>query len=172
VAANPEAIAWYLKRSEHLLDDHRQRVDALRGRGAQLAGFSGAVLALAGTNADMTLRALHGVGRGCAGVSLLIGSLLLIAASVTALRGALLPRLVSDLSTKELANYVTDRFVEEPEVWRVHLRSIRGILETVESTTHLGDSAAQAVRRAERFFFAGLSSVGVALAILVATEAF
>jgi hypothetical protein len=170
MAPNPEAIAWYLKRSEVLLDDHRQRIESLRSRGGQLAGFSGAVLALAGANADTTLVALHGVARPCAGISLLLGSLLLIAASVTALRGALLPQFVSDLSTEEVANYATDRFVEEPDLWRVHLRSTRALLRTIESTTRLGDRSAQAVRRAELFFFAGLSLVGIALGIFVVVE--
>lgn len=172
MAANPEAIAWYLKRSEDLLDDHRERIVSLRSRGGQLAGFSGAVLALAGADADATLSTLHGAARGCAGIALLLGSLLLIAASVTALRGALLPRLVSALSTEEVANYATKRFVEEPDLWRVHLRSIRGLLRTIESATHLGDTAARAVRRAERFFFSGLSLVGIALGMLVVVVAF
>lgn len=46
--ANPEAIAWYLVRSEGLLEELRKRVESLRTHGGQLAGFSGAVLALAG----------------------------------------------------------------------------------------------------------------------------
>lgn len=130
-------------------------------------GFSGAVLALAGADAGSALTTLHGVARDCAGASLFVGSLLLIAASVTALRGALLPRFVADLSTQEVANYLTDRFVEEPDLWRVHLRSIRGLLREVESTTRMGDAAARAVRRAESFYFGGLSLVGIALGILV-----
>jgi len=47
---NPEAIAWYVQRAENLLDDLRDRVQSLRSRGGQLAGFSGAVIALAGAN--------------------------------------------------------------------------------------------------------------------------
>ena len=54
---NPEAIAWYVKRSEDLLDDLRDRVRLLRTRGGQLAGFSGAVLALAGANVVSVLGA-------------------------------------------------------------------------------------------------------------------
>jgi hypothetical protein len=51
---------------------------------------------------------LHGLARGFAGSFLLFGSVLLIAAFATALRGAVLPpRLVSDLSAEEVANYAT-----------------------------------------------------------------
>jgi hypothetical protein len=67
VDPNPEAIAWYVKKSEGLLGDLRARVESLRTRGAQIAGFSGAVLALAGANVESTLAALHGPAREAAG---------------------------------------------------------------------------------------------------------
>lgn len=171
--ANPEAIAWYLKRSEGLLAEHRERIKSLRTRGGQLAGFSGAILALAGSNAEAILAALHGAARSCAGISLLIGSLLLIAASIAALLpGVSMPPVVPDLAAKEVANYVTSRFVQEPDLWRVHLRTIRALIVAIELTTRLGDKAARAVRGAERLFFAGLSLVGCALGILVVAVSF
>src|SRR5262249_14495327 len=90
-APNPEAIAWYLHRSEDLLAELRERVVSLRARGAQLAGFSGAVLALAGANVDSVLGSLHGASRDLAGGSLLVGFFLLVLSLVTVLRGAVLP---------------------------------------------------------------------------------
>jgi hypothetical protein len=135
VDPNPEAIAWYVKKSEGLLDDLRARVLALRTRGGQLAGFSGAVLALAGANAESVLDALHGVSRGVAGASLLVGSFFLIAALAAALRGTLLPQLVSDISATEVANYTSERFTHEPDLWRIQVRSIHGLLSSIESMT-------------------------------------
>jgi hypothetical protein len=107
MAVNPDAVAWYLRRSEAVLEDHRERVAARRGRAGQLAGFSGAVLTLAGANAETVLASLHGAARSGAGIVLLVGSALLIAASFTALGGPLAPRPVWDLSTSEVANYAT-----------------------------------------------------------------
>jgi hypothetical protein len=170
MAANPDAIAWYVQRSEGLLADLRERVQSQRARGGQLAGFSGAVLALAGANAVPILTVLHGVAQGCAGASLLVGSLFLICASVSALRGASVPRVVSDLSAEEVANYATKRFVEEPDLWRVQLRSIRGLRRSIDLVIGLSDRAARSISRAEHFFFAGLSLVGMTLAILVLME--
>jgi hypothetical protein len=115
-APNPEAIAWYLKRSEGLLNDLRERVQALRIRGGQLAGFSGAVLALAGANLVSVLEVLHGAARDCAAFSLLVGLLFLIVALVTTLRGTLVRELVSDLSAAEVANYTSERFTHEPDL--------------------------------------------------------
>jgi hypothetical protein len=169
---NPEAIAWYVQRAEDLLDDLRERVQSLRSRGGQLAGFSGAVIALAGANAESMLDAVHHAARVAIGISLLVGTIMLIAAFVTALRGTLLPQLVSDISAKEVANYITERFTHEPDLWRVHIRTVRGLLKSIDSTTRQGDKAAQAVMWAGRFFLAGLSAVGVALAILISVVSF
>lgn len=147
-------------------------MQSLRSRGGQLAGFSGAVLALAGANADSILAALHGAARDLAGIALLVGAIFLIAAFVTALRGTLLPKLVSDISAEEVANYLTDRFTHEPDLWRVQIRTIRGLLLSIQSTTEQGDKAAKAVTRAAYFFLGGLLSVGIALAILIAVVTF
>jgi cytochrome c biogenesis factor len=171
MAANPEAIAWYVRQSEDLLDDLRERVQSVRTRGGQLAGFGGAVLALAGANVEAVLDALHGVARDCAGVSLLIGVLLLTASLVTALHGTLLPALVSGISAEEVSNYTSERFTDEPDLWRVQVRMIRSLLDAIELTTVEGDQAARAVRKAEYLFLIGLFSVGTVLSTLIAVVA-
>lgn len=169
---NPEAIAWYVQRAENLLDDLRGRVQSLRARGGQLAGFSGAVIALVGANAESMLGAVDHAARVAIGISLLVGTIMLIAAFVTALRGTLLMHLVSDISGQEVANYVTERFTHEPDIWRVHIRTIRGLLKSIESTTRQGDRTARAVMWAGRAFLAGLTAVGIALAILISVVSF
>src|SRR5262245_24999985 len=139
MSANPEAIAWYVKKSEDLLDDLRNEAQALCSRGVQVAGFSGAVLALAGANAVSILDTLHGIARLCSGVSLLAGAFLLVASVTVALRGAALPRLASEASTNEVASYASDRFINEPDLWRVHLRTIRVLAFSIRSTTRQSD---------------------------------
>lgn len=172
VAPNPEAIAWYLLRSEDLLDDLRDRVQSLRTRGGQLAGFSGAILALAGANVGSVLSSLHGVPRDGAGIFLLIAVLLLVASLVTALDGTLMPRLVSDISAEEVSNYASERFTHEAELWRVHVRTLHSVLDAIEWTTVQGDKAAWAVRKAEYLFLAGLFSVAVTLGTLIVVVTF
>jgi hypothetical protein len=170
--ANPEAIAWYLQRSEELLGDLREQVRSLRVRGGQIAGFSGAVLALVGANVASVLEVLRGPARDSAGIAFLVGVLLLVAALVTALRGTLVPDLFSEISAKEVANFNSERFTHEPDLWRIHVRTIRGLLRVIELTTIQGDQAARAARKAEYLFLAGLFSVGIALAILIAVVTF
>jgi hypothetical protein len=172
MSANPEAIAWYVQKSERLLDDLRARVLGLRSRGGQLAGFSGAVLALVGANAESILGAVQGLARIAAGASLLVGSLILIAALAEALRGTLVPKLVSDIDSAEVANYTVERFTHEPDLWRVQVRTIRGLLVAIDSMTEHANSAARFVGKAEYFFFSGLFTVGIAFATLISTVTF
>jgi hypothetical protein len=171
-APNPEAIAWYLQRSEALLGDLRERVLSLRTRGAQLAGFSGAVLALAGANVGSVLGSLQGATRELAGGSLLIGILLLVFSVVTVLRGTVLRESTSAVSAREIANYVTERFTHEPDLWRVHQRTILALVDVIEAVGAQGDGVARAVRKAEYFFFSGLFTVGVAFATLIVAVTF
>jgi hypothetical protein len=138
----------------------------------QLAGFSGAVLALAGANADSVLGALHGAARDLAGGSLLIGFFLLVLALVTVLRGALLPGSTIAFSAKEVANYLTDRFIREPDLWRVHLRTISSLQDAIETAMRQGDEVERSVGKAEYFFVSGLFTVGIAFATLIAVVTF
>jgi hypothetical protein len=167
VDPNPEAIAWYLQKSEGLLADLREEVRSLRTRGGQLAGFSGAVLTLVGANAESILHSLHGLSREVAAALLLIGFGLLIASIAAALRGTLLPQPVTDASPGEIANFTSIRFTHEEDLWRVHVRAIHGLLASIESMTRHLDNAARVVGKAEYFFLTGLFSVGASLATLV-----
>lgn len=159
-----------MKRAEALLDDMHERAQALRIRGGQIAGFSGAVITLVGTNAESILGALDGAARASTGAALLTGTLLLIGAF--ALRGTHLPKLVSDVSVKEIANYTTERFEREPDLWRVQMRTIAGLVASIRLTARQADRVAIAVSLAGRLFLLGLLAVGYAIAILISNRAF
>ena len=80
--------------------------------------------------------------------------------------------LVFDISGREVANYLTPRFTHEPELWRVHVRTIRAILISIDSTTKAGDKAVATLRWAGLFFLGGLLSVAAALAIFIVEVTF
>ncbi|HEY2717455.1 MAG TPA: hypothetical protein VGI73_14655 [Solirubrobacterales bacterium] len=166
-APNPEAVAWYLSRAESLLDELRGRMHSLRARGGQLAGFSAAVITLAGASAGSILKELDGVARSSAAVALLLGTMLLVGAFVAALRGANLPQPASDISIKEIAEYTTDRLIREPDLWRVHLRTTRGFLVLIQLMNRREDEAAAVIEWAGRLFLCGLLSIAVSLCILI-----
>lgn len=137
-----------------------------------MAGFSGAIIALVGANAESMLGAVDRPARVVMGLSMLAGTVLLIFAFVFALRAALLPHLVSGLSSEEVANYLSERFTSEPDLWRVHIRMIRGLLKSIKWTIRQGDRAARSVAQAAYFFLVGLAAVGLSLVILVLVVTF
>jgi hypothetical protein len=165
--ANVEAIAWYVEQAEALLEHLRSRAQSLRSRAGQLAGFAAAVIAIVGGNADRIIGDLCGVPRVAVGVALLIGTVLLVASLVFAVIGAAFrPHLIAGISAREIANYTTERFTHEPDLWRVHIRTIKGLLIAIASTTEIGDKAANALRVAVLLFLAGVIAVAIALGIL------
>jgi hypothetical protein len=125
-------------------------------------------LALAGANVSAVLGSLDGIARDAAGICLLLGVLLLIASLATALSGTLVPRLVADISAREVFYYASERFTHEPDLWRVHVRTLRTMLDAIQWTTLQGDKVAFAIRKAEYLFMTGLFSVAAALATLIA----
>lgn len=167
-SANPAAVAWYVEQAEALLDHLRSRAQSLRSRAGQLAGFAGAIVALVGGNADRILSELSGAPKAVVGVMLLVGGLLLTATLVVSIIGAAFrPHLISGISAREIANYTTERFTHEPDLWRVQIRTIKGLLESISSTTEAGDKAANALRLAVLLFLGGLFAVALALGILI-----
>lgn len=170
---NPAAVAWYVEQAETLLEHLRSRAQSLRSRAGQLAGFAGAVVALVGGNADRIIGELGGTPRTVVGAALLTGAVLLSAALVVSIIGAAFrPHLISGISAREIANYTTKRFTHEPDLWRVHVRTINGLLESIASTTEAGDKAANALRLAVLLFLGGLLAVAGALGILIAELSF
>jgi hypothetical protein len=164
---NPEAVAWYLARAETLLDDLRERTHSLRAQGSQLAGFSGAVMALVGANAGSVLADLDGVHRTAAAIALLSGTMLLVATFIVALRGANFPQPLSDVSVSEIASYTANREIYGTDLWRAQFRAINGLVAAIQLASHQEDQAAVAIQRAGRLFLGGLLSVSVSLCMMI-----
>lgn len=71
---------------------------------------------------------------------------MLVASPVTALRGT---KLFLDVSIGEIANYTSERFICEPDLWRVQVRTIHGLLDAIESIVFQVDRTARVLRKAE-----------------------
>ena len=151
---NPEAIAWYVQQAEALLGELRSRVQTLRSRAGQLAGFAAAVVALVGGNADQILNNLDGTPRTVSGTALLLGTILLVSAlGVSVVGGPLRSQTISDISAREISNYMTEPFTHEPDLWRIHIRTIRGLLESIDFTTRaVTESPPRCVGRVTSFW--------------------
>ena len=103
-----------------------------------------------------------------AGLALLCGMILLVTSLARSILGVpFRPQAVADVSAREIANYVTERFTHEPDLWRIHVRTIAGLLESIDSTTQMVDRATATLRAAGLLFLTGLLGVAVALGILI-----
>lgn len=97
---------------------------------------------------------------------------MLTSSLMTALDGTLLPRLGDSIASEEVSNYASERFTQEPDLWRIQIRTLHTVLAAIESTAIQGDKMAWTVRKAEYLFLAGLFSAAIALGTLIAVVAF
>ena len=166
-ARNPDAIAWYVEQAQRLLEDQQRRAESLRTRGGQVAGFGATVLALIGANAEKILRATDGTGRTLTELCLLASAGLLALAVAVAVIGAVRPRSFAAISADEIENYLTDQFLSEPDLWRVHVRTLRALAEATETAQDAGNGAAKALNRALAAFLVGLLAALIAIGTLI-----
>jgi hypothetical protein len=143
--ANSEAIAWYVEEGRRLLEDQQRRAESLRARGGQIAGFGAVFLALIGGNAARILHESHGAGRTEIGVALIIGALGLVTSVAVAVVGVIQPRSYGTIAAREIATYRSDRFLNEPELWRVQVRSLRTLERATVEAQRNGNAAGKAM---------------------------
>lgn len=163
---NPEAIAWYVGEAQRILENQQRRAESLRTRGGQIAGFGATVLALIGGNIMGLLDPLGGWPRAIVGIGFAAAALCLAAAVAFAIWGTLRPRAYAAISSDELQLYTTDRFLHEPDLWRIHVRSLHGLEEAAAGAQDAGNAAAKAIERSLRAFLTGLGLALVSIAIL------
>jgi len=167
VNPNPAAIAWYVEDAQRLLEDQQRRSESLKTRGGQVAGFAAAVLALIGGNAGTILGALEGPARVVAGSSLLAALVSLAVSVAVAVWGVGTPKQFVELAADEITVYASDRFLEEPDLWRAQLRSLHALERATRKAQNDGNSAAVAIRIALRAFLGGLMFSLVSLGTLI-----
>jgi len=164
---NSEAIAWYVEEAQRLLEDQQRRAESLRTRGGQIAGFGAAVLALIGGNATELLSAHEGFSGMFIGVTLLAAASSLAIAVSVAVWGVLRPKAFAAISGREVALYKSDRFLTEPRLWRVHVRSLHALDDAISDAEATEETAANAVEWALFVFLAGLGFSLASIAILI-----
>ena len=165
--SNPAAIAWYVEEAQRLLEDQQRRAESLRTRGGQIAGFGAAVLALMGGNTARVLEAVEGSARLATGAMLLAAVLCLAAAVAVAIWGVLKPKPFAALAADEIALYTTNRFLAEPDLWRVHIRALRALEEATRETQESENAVAGAIMISLYTFLAGLGFSMISLGTLI-----
>jgi hypothetical protein len=164
---NHEAIAWYVEEAQRLLEDQQRRAESLRTRGGQVAGFGAVFLALIGGNAAKILETVDGCAGAAVGAALLGAALCLAASVAVAVVGVIKPQPFATISADEITNYLSDRFLNEPDLWRVHVRSLRALETATSDAQDGGNAAARAINFSLYAFLAGLGFSVLALGILI-----
>jgi hypothetical protein len=141
--------------------------ESLRARGGQIAGFGAVFLALIGGNAARILHESHGAGRTEIGVALIIGALGLVTSVAVAVVGVIQPRSYGTIAAREIATYRSDRFLNEPELWRVQVRSLRTLERATVEAQRNGNAAGKAMNTSLYTFIGGLLFTVTAVGILV-----
>lgn len=165
---NPTAIAWYVEEAQRLLEEQQRRAESLRVRGGQIAGFGAAVLVLIGGNVAELPVALDGFGGAIVGVAFCGASLLLTCAVAIAIWGSLRPKIFGSISAHEVAIYTSERLLDEPDLWRVHVRSLHALGDAMAEVRKAGDSAARAIEWSLRAFLFGLAFSSISITTLIA----
>jgi hypothetical protein len=156
VEPNPAAIAWYVEEAQRRLEDQQRRAESLRTRGGQIAGFGAAVLALIGGNAGTILGAAAGSTRVAIGAAFLAAVTCVAAAVAIAVWGVIKPRGFVVLAADEIALYASERFLNEPDLWRVHVRALRALEKAARQAQGDGNAAAGALMVSLDALLAGL----------------
>lgn len=154
---NPDAIAWYVQEAQRLLEEQQRRAESLKTRSGQIAGFGAAVLALIGGNVGTILGAVEGSARSVVGLAL-FAALVSLAVSVSfAVWAASKPTPFTILASDEIATYASDRFLTEPDLWRVHLRSLHTLEKATREAQGDGNAGAEAILISLYAFLLGLA---------------
>jgi hypothetical protein len=165
--ANSEAIAWYVEEGQRLLEDQQRRAESLRTRGGQIAGFGALFLALIGGNATKILHESHGGSRLEIAVMLMAAAICLVISVAVAVVGVNKSQSYTAISSDEIANYLTDPLIDAPELWRVHVRSLRTLERATEDAQKGGNDVVKSITISLYAFLAGLALTVVAIGILI-----
>jgi hypothetical protein len=81
--------------------------------------------------------------------------------------GVILPRPFAAIAADEIANYTSDRFLAEPDLWRVQIRSLRALEKATRETEEGANAAAAAVKISLYGFLTGLAFSLISLGTLI-----
>jgi hypothetical protein len=81
--------------------------------------------------------------------------------------GVIRPQSYAAISADEITNYLSDRFLTEVDLWRVHVRSLRALRVATRDAQEGGNAAAKAINISQYAFLAGLGFSVLAVGILI-----
>jgi hypothetical protein len=155
--ANSEAIAWYVEEGQRLLKEQQRRAESLQTRAGQIAGFGAVLLALTGGNAAAILHEARGGGKAVIAVMLICSALCLAISVAVAVIGVGRSQSYAAVSADEIGRYLSGPFLDAPELWRVHVRSLRTLKTATEDAQKRAHDALKSITVSLYAFLVGLA---------------
>jgi hypothetical protein len=125
------------------------------------------LLGLIGGNAAKILEAVDGDAEIFIGLALIAASGFLAISVGIAVVGVIKPQSFVTISATEISNYLSDRFQHEPDLWRVHVRSLRGLEIATRDAQFGGNAAVKAISASLYSFLVGLAFSVFAIGSLI-----
>jgi hypothetical protein len=164
--ANSEAIAWYVEESRRLLEVQQLRAESLQTRAGQIAGFGALLLALIGGNAATILHEAQGGSKAVIAALLVCSAFFLAVSVAVAVIGVGRSQSYASVAADEIDRYLSDPFLNAPELWRVHVRSLRTLKRATEDAQERAHDALKSITVSLYAFLAGLAFAVSAVVIL------
>lgn len=105
--------------------------------------------------------------RAVIGATLLAAVLCVATAVAIAIWGVVKPRPFAALAADEIKIYSSKRFLAEPDLWRVHVRSLRALEKSTREAQKDGNVAAGAIMISLHALLAGLGFSLISLGTLI-----
>lgn len=123
---DPETVAWALDNARTLLSEENERVRAIDGKAAHLAGFAGVILAVLGSLAPDTFdEDLGCVGDPLFAVAFFVATGVLTGSILWFVFRVMKPYRFVAIDAKEVGNYLEDERLLRAEPWALQMRTLR-----------------------------------------------
>jgi hypothetical protein len=155
---DPDSVAWAYENASALLQQERDRVSSLNDKAAQLAGFSGVILAILGSFAREGFTAkLGSVGEVVFAVCYFGAALALALAVAILILLVYRPRRFIAVDAAELGNYLGDERLLQSKPWGLQIRTMRTLHLAAKWAEKGAAEMASRIRIAVSVFGAGLA---------------
>ena len=164
---NHETVAWATENARSLLKDENERIQALDAKAAQLAGFSGVILAVLGSIApDAFDGDLGAVGDPLFATTYFASVGALTAAILWLVFFALRPQRFIAIDAEELTAYLEDERLLQAQPWALQIRTLRALRNCTSWAQQGAQQKADRLSIAVVIFAAGLAAALVAVVTL------
>lgn len=166
-----ETVAWAHDHARALLTDENERVRAIDGKAAHLAGFAGVILAVLGSLAPEAFDDdLGRIGEVVFAMGFFLAAGLLSASILWLVFRVMKPYRFVAIDATEVRNYLTDDRLLRAEPWALQMRTLRVLADVTEWAQAAAQQKADRLSSGVIMFGVGLAAALVAVVTIGAAH--